>query len=355
VIVLVPAYEPDGRLVALVEALRSADPALHVLVVDDGSGPASRPVFDDVRALGCTVLVHAINRGKGAALRTGVAYVTSTWPGEEVVTADSDGQHSVVDVLRVADEVRRTGATVLGVRGFDGAVPLRSRLGNGASRVLFRLATGTALADTQTGLRGYPAELLPWLLTVPGDRFEYELRVLLQAARRGHPVRQLPIATIYLDDNASSHFRPLVDSARVYAPLLAFLLSSLTAFAVDTAALLVLHALTGALLLSVVGARVLSATVNFGANRRFVFSCGRRDRGPAALRYAALAVGLLAANVAVLATLTAAGLPLLPAKVSTEVLLVGASYLAQRSLVFAARTRRPVPDPARPLRVLLDG
>jgi putative flippase GtrA len=349
VIVLIPAYEPDARLVSLVEALRSADPALHVLVVDDGSGPASRPVFDAVRGLGCTVLVHPVNRGKGAALRTGLAYAVSSWPGEEVVTADSDGQHSVVDVLRVADEVRRTSATVLGVRGFDGAVPARSRLGNTASRVLFRLATGTALADTQTGLRGYPAELLPWLLTVPGDRFEYELRVLLQAARRGLPVHQLPIATIYLEGNASSHFRPLVDSARVYAPLLAFLLSSLAAFAVDTAALLVLHALTGALLLSVVGARVLSASVNFGVNRRFVFPCGRRDRRTAALRYAALAGGLLAANYVLLTALVALGLPLLAAKVSTEVLLVGASYLVQRSLVFAVGRREVREAPARAL------
>ena len=257
-IVLIPAYEPDRRLVALVDALRSADPELHVLVVDDGSGPASGPVLDAVRDLGCTVLAHPSNRGKGATLRTGLAYVASSWPGEEVVTADSDGQHSVVDVLRVADEVRRTGAMVLGVRGFDGAVPVRSRLGNSASRLLFRLATGTALRDTQTGLRGYPAALLPWLLTVPGDRFEYELRVLLQAARRRLAIEQLPIATIYLEGNASSHFRPLVDSARVYAPLLVFLCSSLAAFAVDTAALLVLDSLTGTLLLSVVGARLLS-------------------------------------------------------------------------------------------------
>ena len=170
--------------------------------------------------------------------------------------------------------------------------------------------------------------------------------------RRSH---QLPIATIYLEGNASSHFRPLVDSARVYAPLLAFLLSSLTAFAVDTVALLVLHALTGALLLSVVGARVLSATVNFGVNRRFVFRCGSRERRGAALRYAALAVGLLAANYVLLTALVALGLPLLAAKVSTEVLLVGASYLVQRSLVFAVGRREVGEVPARACSTSLDG
>ncbi|MGY1743468.1 MULTISPECIES: glycosyltransferase [unclassified Blastococcus] len=348
-IVLVPAYEPDARLLALVEALRAADPALHVLVVDDGSGPAARPVFAAVRALGCTVLGHPVNRGKGAALRTGLAHAAAAWPGEEVVTADSDGQHSVVDVLRVADRVRRTGATVLGVRGFDGAVPARSRLGNSASRVLFRLATGVALADTQTGLRGYPAHLVPWLLTVPGDRFEYELRVLLQAARRGLAVEQVPIATIYLEGNASSHFRPLVDSARVYAPLLAFLASSLAAFAVDTVALLALHALTGALLVSVAGARLLSGTANFAVNRRYVFPGGRRDRRAAALRYAALAGCLLAANYGLLAALTRAGVPLLAAKVLTEALLVVASFLVQRAVVFGVRDRVPAPAPRRPL------
>ena len=344
-IVLIPAYEPDGALVRLVGALRATGEVRGIVVVDDGSGSGARPVLDDVAHLGAVVVGFPANRGKGAALRRGLAEVARRWPGEDVVCADADGQHAAVDVLRVGERVRAGGAAVvLGSRAFSGDVPLRSRVGNSVTRWLFRAATGLRVQDTQTGLRGYPAAMIGWLLDVRGDRYEYELNVLLAAARGGVSVVEVGIETIYLDDNASSHFRPLADSARIYAPLLAFSLSSLLAFGIDTAALLVLDAVTGSLLLSVVGARGVSGAVNFLVNRR-VFAGpahglgGRRGHGPgsgrrAALRYAALAIALLAAGYGVLWGLTGLGLALLPAKVATEVLLFATSYEVQRRVVF---------------------
>jgi hypothetical protein len=122
--------------------------------------------------------------------------------------------------VRVADRVRATGHTVLGVRRFAGDVPLRSKVGNAVTQALFRAATGRGVRDTQTGLRAYPAALLEWLRTVPGERFEYEMNVLLMAARAGHRIEEVEIATTYLDGNASSHFSALSDSARIYWPLL---------------------------------------------------------------------------------------------------------------------------------------
>ena len=354
-IVLIPAYEPADRLPALVDALRTADQRARLVVVDDGSGPAHRHLFDAVRAVGCTVLTHPVNRGKGAALKTGFAFVAETWPGEDVVCADSDGQHSAVDVLRVAEAVRQAEPLVLGVRLFAGAVPARSRFGNSLTRALFRLATGRRIVDTQTGLRGYARSLIGWLLTVPGDRFEYELNVLLQAARAGRPIGQVEIATIYLEGNASSHFRPVMDSIRIYGPLVTFLLSSFTAFLLDTAALLTFAASTGSLLFSVVAARLLSSTTNFLTNRRYVFaSAASTNLRAAAVRYGALAAVLLAANYGLLTTLTDLGLALLPAKLFTEVLLVTCSYQAQRRLVFA-RFRVPRrPAAAAPANVVAD-
>jgi putative flippase GtrA len=334
VIVLVPAYEPDARLLALLDALRTAAPDAHLLVVDDGSGPAFAPVFDAARQCGCVVLTHPVNRGKGAALRTGFRYAVDHHPGEDVVCADSDGQHSPGDVLRVATRVRDGGKLVLGVRAFTGAVPLRSRFGNAVTRTLFRLATGQDVRDTQTGLRAYAAPLLTWLLTVPGDRFEYELNVLLQAVRRRLPIDEIGIETIYLDGNASSHFHPVVDSLRIYGPLLPFLLSSLGAFVIDAAALLVLHALTGGLLVSVAGARLFSATANFVVNRRFVFRAAAPGPSGSAVRYAALAAVLLGANYGLMAIVTGMGLALLPAKLLTEAGLVSISYLTQQHVVF---------------------
>ena len=335
-IVLVPAYEPDGRLVDLVRDLLATDPALHVLVVDDGSGPAFDAVFGAAAALGAVVVRHAVNRGKGRALKTGFHHAAAIWPGEDVVCADSDGQHTPADVLAVAGRVAasRT-AMVLGARRFTGPVPSRSRLGNGLTRRLFFLTTGIDLTDTQTGLRAYPAEMLGWLCEVEGERFEYELELLLRARDAGHAIVEVPISTIYLDDNASSHFRPVRDSARVYAPLLRFAASSALAATIDYVLLFVLHALTGSLAASIVGARVTSAGVNYATNRRFVF---RRGGPTSAPRYAALVAAILAANWALMHTLVVVlGTGLLLGKLVTEGLLLFVSYAVQQRVVFAGR------------------
>lgn len=225
-IVLVPAYQPAEPLLTLLTGLRAA--AVEVVVVDDGSGPDSADVLRATGELGCRILRHDTNRGKGAALKTGFRYVAQAHPGHDVVSADADGQHSLTDIRRVADAVRDTGRMVLGVRRFDRRTPLRSRLGNTVTRVLFRAVTGRRISDTQTGLRGYPADLLDRFTAIPGERFEYEMNVLLSAARDGLPIEQRQVATIYLDGNASSHFGALRDSARIYQPLLRFAASSRT-------------------------------------------------------------------------------------------------------------------------------
>ncbi|WP_372593835.1 glycosyltransferase [Actinotalea sp.] len=338
-ITLIPAYEPDERLVSLVRAVRAARPDLPLVVVDDGSGPAHREVFDAAERAGAVVLTHPANLGKGRALRTGFDHVLRTYPGQGVVCADCDGQHTVDDILAVADRAEQTGADmVLGARQFTGQVPLRSRFGNTATRWAFRAATGVSVQDTQTGLRAYPATTLPWLLTIPGDRFEYELVALLRAAQEGMTLDELPIATVYLDENSSSHFRPVVDSARIYGPLLKFSASSLIAFAVDAAALLAFMALTGNLLGSVVAARAVSSTVNFLVNRHWVFR--RRQRATLlhqAARYWVLVAVLGAAGYGSLWALTTIGVPLLAAKVATDAALFVLGFQVQRSSVFTGR------------------
>ena len=335
--VLVPAYEPDERLVTLVADLRDQIPGARVLVVDDGSGAGYTGVFE--RAAGVVVVRHAHNYGKAEALRTGLAAVAERAPRADVVCVDCDGQHRPGDVRRVAAELirqRSHGAApglVLGVRAFDGEVPLRSRVGNRAMTALVHLATGTRIGDTQTGLRGVPAELVPWLLTVPGERFAWELTVLLRAGRDGVPIHVVPIETVYLDHNASSHFRPVVDSLRVLALLALFAASSLVAAVLDIVGVLVLSALTGSLVLAVVGARIVSAGVNFTINRRSVFRAGGPVREQL-VRYLALAAVLLVAGYGGIRLLTDAGFPLLAAKIVTDGALFVASFLVQRDHVF---------------------
>ncbi len=214
--VLVPAWQPDDRLLPLVEAL-AGEGFGALVVVDDGSSPDCGPAFAAVAGVaGVRMLRHRVNRGKGRALKTGMEYLLTELPGMEgVVTADADGQHTPADIVRVAVALDAAGgAAVLGVRRMVQDAPLRSRLGNGLTRRMFAWRTGVALADTQTGLRAFPRALLPELLGLAGERYEYEMAALVHLCRQRRPV-EVPIETVYFAGNQGSHFHPVLDSLRV--------------------------------------------------------------------------------------------------------------------------------------------
>lgn len=334
--VLIPAYQPDARLPRLILELHRADPSSKIVVVDDGSGQKFSDIFEASATAGAHVISYENNRGKGYALREGFTWIRDVAGDspECVVTADADGQHTLNDIFRVGRTCTDTGKSVLGVREFVGHVPARSRIGNTATSALFWLATGWKLKDTQTGLRAFPVALLPALLEVQGDRYEYELRVLLHLAKFRHPVTQIPIETIYEAGNPTSHFRPLQDSARIWAPLLKFAASSGVATVIDYVLVLVLNALTGALFFPVIAARLVSASVNFAMNRR-VFEATGVPLRRSALRYAALAVAVIAGSYTMLAVLTGIGIPLWIAKIIADTTMYLVSYSAQSRYVFA--------------------
>lgn len=334
--VLIPAYQPDARLPRLILELHRADPSSKIVVVDDGSGQKFSDIFEASATAGAHVISYENNRGKGYALREGFTWIRDGAGDSQecVVTADADGQHTLNDIFRVGRTCTDTGKSVLGVREFVGHVPARSRIGNTATSALFWLATGWKLKDTQTGLRAFPVTLLPELLEVQGDRYEYELRVLLHLAKFRHPVSQIPIETIYEAGNPTSHFRPLQDSARIWAPLLKFAASSGVATVIDYVLVLVLNALTGALFFPVIAARLVSASVNFAMNRR-VFEATGVPLRRSALRYAALAVAVVAGSYTMLAVLTGIGMPLWIAKIIADTTMYLVSYSAQSRYVFA--------------------
>ena len=334
--VLIPAYQPDARLPRLILELHRADPSSKIVVVDDGSGQKFSDIFEASATAGAHVISYEHNRGKGYALREGFTWIRDVAGDspECVVTADADGQHTLNDIFRVGRTCTDTGKSVLGVREFVGHVPARSRIGNTATSALFWLATGWKLKDTQTGLRAFPVALLPELLEVQGDRYEYELRVLLHLAKFRHPVSQIPIETIYEAGNPTSHFRPLQDSARIWAPLLKFAASSGVATVIDYVLVLVLNALTGALFFPVIVARLVSASVNFAMNRR-VFEATGVPLRRSALRYAALAVAVIAGSYTMLAVVTGIGMPLWIAKIIADTTMYLVSYSAQSRYVFA--------------------
>lgn len=225
VVVLIPSYNPDEKLPLLIAELREV--FSHVVVVDDGS-TTGLSVFDMIRSEGggVEVVVHPRNRGKGAALKTGFRWIQSHYPEiDGIVTADSDGQHRPNDIEKIAKALLSPqSGIVLGVRAFTGEVPLRSRLGNGATRLLFRLLTGVPISDTQTGLRGIPLKMIPRLLEIPGDRYEYEMRMLADCKFHSDKPVQVSIETVYVKGNASSHFRPIVDSVKIWSALIRYVI-----------------------------------------------------------------------------------------------------------------------------------
>ena len=217
-IVLIPAYKPGLELVELVRAL----PEFVVVVVDDGSGPEFAGIFEKLE--GVRIVRHAVNLGKGAALKTGMNYALVEFPDlAGIVTADADGQHDPDDVRRVAQRLKEhPEALVLGARTFGGGVPLRSRLGNSITRSVMRIAVGHRLSDTQTGLRAIPRGLMERMLRVSASGYEFELEMLIAAKHLGVEVIEQPIQTIYGEGNPTSHFEPLRDSMRIYFVLLRF-------------------------------------------------------------------------------------------------------------------------------------
>lgn len=222
--VLIPARRHEPELRPLLEALLSAGFG-GVLLVDDGSPEEDKPLFDNLaKNPRVRLLRHAVNRGKGRALKTGIQHFLDAFPGfAGLVTADADGQHSVGDIVHVAQTMlAAAGRPVLGCRNFSGQVPLRNRFGNSLTRLIFRLVSGHALGDTQTGLRAFPAVLLPELAALPGERYEYEMTVLAYLCGHRHLPVEEPIATIYIDNNRSSSFKPVRDSIRIYSVLLRF-------------------------------------------------------------------------------------------------------------------------------------
>ncbi len=240
VAVVIPVWQPDGRLTSLVLDLLGFGFGA-VVIVNDGRDAAHEEVFADLsrrltpgQRSRLHLVHHRVNLGKGRALKTGFEYFRRCFPKcAGVVTADADGQHRPADVLRVAEQLRKDPSRmVLGSRRLQRGTPFRSRFGNAVTRLLFALLTGRNLTDTQSGLRGIPAQLLPSMIALAGERYEYEMNVLTHSAR-SCGIFELPIEVVYLDGNRSSHFRPLPDSARICFVLLRSFASALRAAAAD--------------------------------------------------------------------------------------------------------------------------
>ena len=332
--VLIPSWQPEPALTQLVNDL-STHGFGAIILVNDGSSTHSASIFDSLATLPSVhLLTHAVNLGKGRALKTGINYTLTALPQiDGLITADADGQHTVKDIVGVALALLSSnGSVVLGSRTFAADVPLRSRFGNSLTRHIFAFVTGAKLADTQTGLRAFPRALLPELLTLDGERYEYEMTVLAHVCRQRKPV-EIPIETVYIDGNRSSHFDPIRDSMRIYFVLARFYFSAIVAAGIDFAGFSIAFAATHNVLASVAFGR-LSSLVNFALNKKYVFHNQASVKGTLARYYVLVAVIAGLSYLLIWSLHRYLHWNVFAAKLVVDTLLSLVSFSVQRTFVF---------------------
>jgi len=337
---VIPAYKPSAGLVDLVQAL-SAEWAPAIVIVDDGSGPDFRGVFDRVKEFpNVQLLRHAVNLGKGMALKTAINHTLCAFPDlVGIVTADADGQHHPEDIQRVADALmEQPGSLILGSRHFDQDVPLRSRFGNIATRSVMHALLGQKLTDTQTGLRGIPANFLPRLLRHESTGYEFELEMLIAAHELTIPIVEVPIRTIYEPGNKSSHFNPIVDSMKIYFVLLRFGSVSFLSAMLDTLVYALVWKLTANEIASLAIGRVVSVCFNYSMVRSSVFYSHQKHKTVLPKYLTLVAVSALAAYGGIHFFRVRVGFSAIPAKLIVETILFFVNFAVQRLFIFNKST-----------------
>ena len=340
---LIPAYRPGRPLIELARGLAVEGVFAAMVIVDDGSGPDFTPVFAQLREIPFVEVVeHAVNLGKGAALKTGINHILCSKPSiAGIVTADADGQHHRDDVIKVARRLNTEGdALVMGARQFSQRnVPARSKFGNLLTRSAVRALVGHRLTDTQTGLRGLPARLLPGLLRLNSSGYELELDMLIACKHQAIRVVEEPIRTIYEEGNKSSHFDPILDSMRIYFVLLRFGMLSLATAVVDNAVFYAAWRAGGGVLASQVGGRAVAACFNYFLARRAVF-LSRDSHASTLPRYLLLVACSGAVSYALIGFIDSTfAMGVIWAKLAAEGLLFLASFAIQRDFVFTRKTQ----------------
>ena len=386
---LIPAYKPNENLISFIQSLETR--GLEVVVVNDGSGEDYLPLFHKIQEQSLAKVIHLEkNQGKGAALKAGLSYLNTITDDFQVITLDADGQHSLQDALFLLQKsLENEGSLLLGSRAQSKDSPLRSRIGNYITKKVFSLTTGVKVEDTQTGMRAFSKQLIPKLLKIQGNRYEYEMNMLLDFAKQGIPIKEYPIETIYINDNEESHFDTVKDSIRIYSQILKFISSSLLSFCIDFLLYTLSFALSGSILFSNALARLISLHCNFFMNKNYVFQntsertgkenpawkeiaeetenvtakgeiaeetesvtakgekverteAIKREHLKEYLSYLGLALSLFAINTLLLSAIAEVlGVNAYLAKIITEILLFILSYFVQKHLIFSKQENVP--------------
>ncbi len=343
--IIIPSLEPTDRFPELIFSLRRLT-SQPIIVIDDGSSSAYQILFQQIEAQNVMVYHHPKNLGKGAALKKAFRLQIDHYPDSiGVVTADSDGQHSPRDIIKIAQELKKQSDTlILGTRDFtESSVPFKSYWGNRITSLIFYLATGIHCSDTQTGLRGIPQKWLTFMLQISGDRFDYEMNMLLNVKNYGFTIKEKPIQTIYLDNNDHSHFRPIKDSLLIYRPIFFYIFSSALSAVVDISLFALfsnfLWSTTNTnLFYATVAARFCSGIFNFCLNKKWVFQSNGKTLNEG-IKYASLFCIQLFCSWFFLQLLARIFDHIIFLKIIIDTSLFFISFVIQRKLIFTFHSK----------------
>ena len=340
---IIPAYNPDRKFHTVIEGLVQAG-FRHIIVINDGTDSKFLNLFDKVKKnKNCVLITHEENLGKGRALKTGFKYFLKHFPNDlGAVTLDADNQHKVKDVIKCAKVLKENpGKLVLGVRNFNQVnVPNKSKFGNKATSLAFRLFCDLDISDTQTGLRAIPATFIEKLVNTPGEKFEFETNMLLDTKTYGIKIIEVPIETVYINGNTTSNFNPLTDSFSIYRIILKFMCSSFSSILCDYVAFILLGVIFAflpnalSLLIATVVARLISSFINFNLNRKLVFHSGSRLKKCIVKYYILVAITIMLSYTGIYLLTAKLGFNEVLAKMLMDVILFLLSFRIQVKWVF---------------------
>lgn len=336
-IALIPAYKPSLELIDITNSLLKNN--IIVVVVNDGSGES----FDDIFLRldkKVVVLKNAVNLGKGAALKHGINHIINNYKNaESIITLDCDGQHKIQDVLNLKDKFasHKNADLAIGVRKFDGKVPFRSSIGNKATRVIFKMMFGKKILDTQSGLRIFSLDFAKLILSIPYNGYEFEMQMLILACNKNKTILQVPIETIYINNNANSNFNPIFDSLSIYFVLFRHIGNSLVTAAIDYIVFVIAFSLGYSLLSCMIAGRVIAGSFNFFVGKMVVFKT-KANLKFEIISYIALTIILMLISMQGIKFISQqSGISEIIIKPICEVMIFAISFLVQRFFIFIAK------------------
>lgn len=286
IFILIPALNPTEEFIKYVNELIDNN-FKNIVIVNDGSSKEYADIFRKVSVnKECYLIEHTTNQGKGKALKDGLKYIKQLDIFSQslgVITVDCDGQHLVKDIIGVAEKmIANSNSLILGSRNFNNDnVPKKSSFGNKTTSNVIKLLYGVKINDTQTGLRGIPKDLIEQFIKISGNRYEYEMNMLIECISNKIQIIEMPIETIYIDNNSNSHFRPIKDSLSIYYRVMNSFIKysafSIVSCVIDIALfqifliLLKSKAQINLIMVATILARFISSLINYGLNKKFTF------------------------------------------------------------------------------------